>query len=198
VPHSDTICRILFRPKQPALRRRRQPHGNQLIPVIPISRTPDTARRGFGGLPRCRLRIVLVTSRYAYQEAGWLVPAFSQTKHTANPTAPCVDAEATCTCPFTSADRIALAAACRWLRDQYAVRSLVATDYPTLQDAWQISWPGTDEVRWLVCRNSAGVWLEELGWEIDGPFATTAAALAKVTDTLDAETAVADSAIPAL
>src|SRR6202034_4334223 len=106
---------------------------------------------------------------------------------------PCVDAEATCTFPFTSADRTALAAAVRQLRDQHTVCSLVATEYPTLPDAWQISWPDTDEVRWLVCRNSAGLWLEELGWEIYGPFPTMAAALAKVTDTLDAERAVGDS-----
>jgi hypothetical protein len=122
----------------------------------------------------------------------------SQAMHTANPKAPCVGAEATYTFPFTSADRAALAAVVRQLWDQYAVCVLVAPDYPTLPDVWEISWPETDEIRWLVCRNSAGVSLEELGWGIFGPFPTMAAALAKVTDTLDAESAVADAAIPAL
>jgi hypothetical protein len=75
MPHSDTICRILFRPETACFRRRRQPHGNQLIPDSPISRSPNTARRGFGGLPRGQPSSVHVTSRYAYHEAGWLVPA---------------------------------------------------------------------------------------------------------------------------
>jgi hypothetical protein len=57
------------------IRVRSEVCGKQLIPVIVVTRSPDTARRRFGGFPRCRLRIVLVTSRYAYQEAGWLVPA---------------------------------------------------------------------------------------------------------------------------
>jgi hypothetical protein len=74
-PHSDTICRILFRPETARFRRRRQPHGNQLIPVIVVSRGPNTARRGFGGFPWAQPSSVHVTYRYAYQEAGWLVPA---------------------------------------------------------------------------------------------------------------------------
>lgn len=98
--------------------------------------------------------------------------------------------------PFTPADFAAADAAHRSMRAQ-GVRLGVSGDHPSLPDAGEIYWPGRADVRWLVWRNAAGVWLDELDSQaLHGPVATMAEALATAAGIMDAERQAGVDAIP--
>lgn len=75
MPHSDTICRIVFRPETARFRRRCQPHGNQLIPDAPSPPARTGSGAFFWRISASAIPGVLFLSPYAYQKANWLVPA---------------------------------------------------------------------------------------------------------------------------
>ena len=78
------------------------------------------------------------------------------------------------------------------------VRVTISGDYPSLPDAGEVSWPWSDEVRWLVWRNVAGVWLEDLeSQDLHGP-GTVAEALTTVERAIEAERDQMVAGIPAV
>lgn len=104
---------------------------------------------------------------------------------------------------FTLADMADLATASRHLRDHHAVRVAQSSDYPSLPDAAEIYWPVCggrgDDVRWLVWRNPAGVWLDELESQmLHGPLEMVGGAMALAGDILAGERARQVATIPVM
>ncbi len=98
--------------------------------------------------------------------------------------------------PLTLEDFAAVQAWQSLVRGQ-GVRVTISSDYPYLPDAGEVSRPWSDEVRWLVWRNVAGVWLEDLeGQDLHGP-GTVAEALATVERAIKAEKDEMVAGIPA-
>jgi hypothetical protein len=97
--------------------------------------------------------------------------------------------------PFSDIDRAAVERAQVTLRGRL-VRVTQSTDYPSVPNVAEISWPGSDQVRWLVWRDADGVWLDELDTQnLTGP-GTAADAFNAAIAVLEAEYRAATANLP--
>ena len=104
--------------------------------------------------------------------------------------------------PFTPADFAAADTTHRLMRTQ-GVRLAIAGDHEAFPAVVEVTTPSDPDTRWMLYRNAAGVWVDELNLDLNGPWATMAEALAFVTDVLETERqatidAISTSLIPNL
>lgn len=101
--------------------------------------------------------------------------------------------------PFTETDFQSAGPGYQRLRSHCA-RVRIASDYEAIHEAGEICWPYRQDVRWMVWRDTAGVWLDEPDTQkLLGPVATLGEALSAAADIVDAERQeLIDAILPSL
>jgi hypothetical protein len=99
--------------------------------------------------------------------------------------------------PFQLEDFQAIVAGARQMRE-HGVTVRTANDYPSIPDAVEITWPWSDETRWLAGRCSDGIFLDEFltqDWHVFGTMLET---LTTAMEIMADERAAALATIPGL